>query len=273
MSEPSDGHPSYWTLVNVNAVAIRDFLQWSAACEASADTSLRWRARGDLREAREVIPLFEDPWWAIVVYTCFNSTVGTQAVSDRFHRPLPVGEAQVAAASITLPAGSVGMHRIQPGHVGARRALVAACGQADSFRTILYSGVGFDDRYASLRAIGAASWGRTTCYDLLLRAGALGVANGLSTNPSSRTSLIRQAQPEDSSNCGATPSIARCASPRTCWVGGLPTGMKSRSEWELQITLYRPMGPRTLRTRYASIRNVRAGLRDRFHCDRNVCLG
>jgi hypothetical protein len=183
VSEPSDGHSSYWTLVDVNAAAIRDFLQWSAACEASTDTSLRWRARGDLREAREVIPLFEDPWWAVVVYTCFNSTIGTQAVSDRFRRPLPVGEAQVAAASITLPAGSVGMHRIQPGHAGARRALVAACGQADTFRTILYCGIGFDDRYASLRSIGAASWGRTTCYDLLLRAGALGVANGLQYEP------------------------------------------------------------------------------------------
>lgn len=75
------------------------------------------------------------------------------------------------------------MHRTQPGHIGAKHALAAACAKAGDFRRILHYGNGFDDRYIRFRALNARSWGRTTCYDLLLRSGALGTADGALYEP------------------------------------------------------------------------------------------
>jgi hypothetical protein len=172
-----------WDLVKANAVAIRDFLEWSATCESRTGWSMRWRARPDLEEARDMIPLFEEPWWAVVVYSCFNSKVGTLAAASAVRCPVPVELAEGVVRSIPLPTGAVGMHRIQPGHVGARLALIAACASVDSFRKILHDGVGFHDRYRRLRDLHAESWGRTTCYDLLLRSGAIGSAGGALYEP------------------------------------------------------------------------------------------
>ena len=172
-----------WQLVDRNADAVRRFLEWAAACEAEPGRSLRWDARRDIAEARDVIHLFAEPWWAVTVYTAFNSIIGTQAVAKDFHTPLQPAKAEEVLGSITFPPGSVRMHRIQPGHAGARRALVAACAQRDAFHDVLHHGSEFDDRYRRLRALNAASWGRTTCYDLLLRSGALGSAGGVRYEP------------------------------------------------------------------------------------------
>jgi hypothetical protein len=172
-----------WNLVATNAVAIRDFLEWSARCEVTPGWSMRWRARPDIEEARAMIPLFDEPWWAVVVYSCFNSKVGALAAVSEFHSPVPPAVAEAAIELLCLPPGAVAMHRIQPGHRGAKLALLAACTGVDAFREILHKGVGFDDRYVRLRALNAASWGRTTCYDLLLRSGAIGAAGGLLYEP------------------------------------------------------------------------------------------
>ena len=172
-----------WEFVDMHSATIRDFLEWSASCEATPGWSMRWRARPDLDEARQMIPLFEEPWWAVVVYSCFNSMVGTRAAAPGFRSPVRLDGIEAAISLLDLPRGAVQMHRIQPGHSGATDALGAACRMADSFHKILYEGLGFDDRYAGLRALNAPSWGRTTCYDLLLRSGAIGVAGGALYEP------------------------------------------------------------------------------------------
>jgi hypothetical protein len=172
-----------WELVKENAITIRDFLEWSERCEARPGWSMRWRARPDLVEAREMVPLFDEPWWAVIVYSCFNSMIGTRAAAAGFHGVVPFDRVDAAIHSLDLPQGAIGMHRIQPGHAGARNALRAACVMVDSFQRILFEGVGFDDRYTRIRALNAPSWGRTTCYDLLLRSGAIGVAGGAQYEP------------------------------------------------------------------------------------------
>ena len=144
---------------------------------------MRWRARSDIEEARQIVPMFDEPWWAVVVYSCFNSKVGTVCATSGFRSPVPLDHLDDAIRLLELPPGAVGMHRIQPGHIGAKRALRSACAKADAIRAILHNGTGFHDRYIRLRALNAASWGRTTCYDMLLRSGALGTAEGAMYEP------------------------------------------------------------------------------------------
>jgi hypothetical protein len=110
------------------------------------------------------------------LYTCFNSIDGAQAVASHFRSPIPAERAATVLASLSpLPAGSVGMHRIRPGHEGAKKVLVAACAKSQDFHGIIQDGAGFHDRYERIRALHASSWGRTTCFDLILRCGALGI--------------------------------------------------------------------------------------------------
>ena len=78
-------------------------------------------------------------------------------------------------AGLQFPHRSVGGHRIQPAVAGARRALVAACAGADVLENILLDDRSFEDRYARIRGARLPQWGRTTTFDLLLRAGALGI--------------------------------------------------------------------------------------------------
>jgi hypothetical protein len=69
-------------------------------------------------------------------------------------------------------------HRIQATHRGAKEALVAACQHAETLHDILLNGEeDFDERYGRLRALRARQWGRTTCFDLLLRGAALDIAD------------------------------------------------------------------------------------------------
>jgi hypothetical protein len=69
----------------------------------------------------------------------------------------------------------VGGHRTQQGLVGAKLALVAACESSEFIRELLHVPCSFDGRYQRLREAKLARWGRTTCFDLLLRAGALAI--------------------------------------------------------------------------------------------------
>lgn len=160
-------------LVGARSVHIGTFLSWAASQERTR--SLRLAERPDIERTRQVIDKFGEPWWAAVVYSCFDSVSGAGAVAEHFHQPIDPVAAEKLLGELRLPSGAVGGHRTQPAHRGAKLALIAACRQADAFRTILETGYGFHDRYVSLRELRATQWGRTTCYDLLVRAGQLGI--------------------------------------------------------------------------------------------------
>lgn len=120
--------------------------------------------------------LFPDSWWGITVFTCFGAERGTQAVAHAFQHPLPGPAAKAVLATIPLPAGAIGHHRIQPGHTGARKALIAASDNVDLFHDVLTGIDTFEQRYHQIRSASLPQWGRTTTFDLILRAGALSVS-------------------------------------------------------------------------------------------------
>jgi hypothetical protein len=162
-------------LVSRRQLQIARFLSWAAEREVA--DSMRLANRGDIARAHRVMDAFGEPWWAAVVYTCFDSEVGALAAAEAFARPIPPTVATRLLSDLALPVGSVGGHRIQPAHKGAKVALHSACARAADFESILYAGTGFHDRYVSLRALKAPQWGRTTCYDLLVRAGQLKIGS------------------------------------------------------------------------------------------------
>lgn len=146
--------------------------------------------------------MLREPWWGLVVFTAFGSVRGARSVAERFAEPIPPHRAEPALEEIAFPRGSVGHHRIRPGLAGAKRALVSACEHASAFRDILLHGDGFRDRYEALRALRASQWGRTTCFDLLLRAGALGI--GGSYGPTALTSTAPPDRRRGSSGRGGS---------------------------------------------------------------------
>jgi hypothetical protein len=148
------------------------FLSWANTYEESG-ASLRWSKRQDIQDAATASHWFEEQWWGLVVFSCFGRLEGAKFVAPLFPRPRP--DAAAVLAELQLPAGSIGHHRVQTGHRGAKQALVAACERSDEFERILARGLDFRSRYLDLRALWAPNWGRTTCFDLVLRAGALGV--------------------------------------------------------------------------------------------------
>lgn len=156
------------------------FLRWAAACETGTrETSLRLENRDDIVRCREVLRLFDEPWWGVVVYSCFDSTTGTRVAGSRFQSPMPAVEAERALSDLDFPRASVQHHRAQSTLTGARRSLVSACDKADDIQPVLFQyGLSFDDRFARLMKLNVSWWGRTTCFDVLLRAGALGVSGG-----------------------------------------------------------------------------------------------
>jgi hypothetical protein len=160
---------------------IARFLAWAAEREGA--DSMRLANRSDLDRVRRVQDAFAEPWWAAVVYSCFDSEVGTLAVADAFHEPVTAEEAARLLSDIELPAGAVQHHRTQPGHTGARFALVSACARGRDFEGFLKTGHGFHDRYEALRRLRARQWGRTTCYDLLVRAGQLKIGSSARYEP------------------------------------------------------------------------------------------
>lgn len=167
-------------LIDARAAQLRHFLDWAAACEAGApETSLRLRTRSDVARCRSTLDLFGESWWGVVVYSCFDSVAGTQVAARAFREPLPAGVAQAAVEDLEFPRGSVQHHRTQSGLRGAKASLVSACEKADQIENALtVPGLSFDDRFRRLGEINVRWWGRTTHFDLLLRAGALAVGKG-----------------------------------------------------------------------------------------------
>lgn len=161
-------------LVDERSENVRAFLDWAAAAEGGK-WSLRMQNRPDIAESAKAAALFPEQWWGLVVFTCFGSTKGARTVAESFAEPLPLEHAEALLGSLSFERGSVGHHRIQPAVKGAKRALISACERHELFYDLLHSGEGFDGRYARLRAARVPQWGRTTSFDLLLRAGAVGV--------------------------------------------------------------------------------------------------
>lgn len=136
---------------------------------------MRLASRDDLKRVRQIVEQFAEPWWSIVVYTCFDSVTGTLAVAPSLQHPIGAAAAKALLKDLDLPRGSVQHHRTQPGNKGAKTALISACDRAEQLRQILHSRGSFDERYESLRRLRAPQWGRTTCFDLLIRTGQLAV--------------------------------------------------------------------------------------------------
>jgi hypothetical protein len=144
---------------------------------------MRLSNRGDVRRVKGILGAFIEPWWAAVVYSCFDSGTGTRAVAHAFQRPVTREKARRLLSRIDLPVGAVQHHRTQPGHTGARAALLSACVWANHFERILREGSAFHDRYEAIRGLRARQWGRTTCYDLLIRTGQLAIGTAASYEP------------------------------------------------------------------------------------------
>jgi hypothetical protein len=120
--------------------------------------------------------LFEEAWWAVVVYSCFDSTAGARLAASRFRVPLKPLAAERALADIEFPRGSVQHHRAQSTLAGARRSLMSACEKSDALHDVMFmQRISFDERFAQLTKVNVSWWGRTTCFDVLLRSGALQV--------------------------------------------------------------------------------------------------
>lgn len=121
--------------------------------------------------------MFDEPWWAVVVYSCFDSTTGIRVAAPHFRTAVSPVDAERPLVGLDFPRGSVQHHRAQSTLTGARRSLVSACDKADDIENVLCeSGVAFDERFAALMKFPVSWWGRTTCFDVLLRAGALAVS-------------------------------------------------------------------------------------------------
>jgi hypothetical protein len=128
---------------------IARFLAWAAKQEGA--NSLRLANREDIARVRRITNAFGQPWWAAVVYSCFDSEVGARAVSNIFHDPVGPEEAERLLSKIELPPGAVRGHRTQPAHKGAKAALLSACARVRDFEAILKRGSGFHDRFLALR--------------------------------------------------------------------------------------------------------------------------
>jgi len=92
-------------LLTARREPVTDFLLWAEERERTPGRSMRLRNREDLTRVRQVLPLFGEPWWAAVVYSCFDSVRGATAVADAFKEPLPPDQAAAMLSGLVLPRG------------------------------------------------------------------------------------------------------------------------------------------------------------------------
>lgn len=190
---------AWWSLIDDRVEPLRLLLDWAEACEAGEpDTSLRFERRSDIERCHKVLDLFVAPWWGVVVYSCFDSLIGTRAAATGFSEPIPVVMADEAIDQIVLPPSSVQHHRMQATLTGAKKSLLSACEKADELEAVLTAAHrSFDDRFDELMRVKVSWWGRTSCFDALGRAGVLG-AGGRPTDPARFTWPDRPAQRRNS---------------------------------------------------------------------------
>ena len=163
-----------FSLVDERRDQVRHFLDWAEGREQSG-WSMYLANRPDISDARSAHALYDCGWWGVVVFTSFGSLSSARAVRSAIPEPVQAEVAEELLASIAFERPKVGHHRIQQGLLGAKKALIAACQRSDLLHEVLHEPGGFDERYRRLREARLARWGRTTCFDLLLRAGALGL--------------------------------------------------------------------------------------------------
>jgi hypothetical protein len=162
------------SLVDERREQVHAFLAWAEGKE-SGGSSMYLANRPDIADARTAEALFPNDWWGVVVFTCFGSLSSARAVREVDAEPVDAEVADELLASIQFSRPKVGHHRTQQGLLGAKKALVAACDRSDFLDELLHTPRSFDERYQRLRAARLSRWGRTTCFDLLLRTGALGI--------------------------------------------------------------------------------------------------
>lgn len=175
LSDPA----AWWALVGKRQQQLHRFLAWARACEAGGrTTSLRLENRDDIGRCARVLDLFTERWWGVVVYSCFDSAIGAESAAPAFRQPVPGDLAEDVLARLDFPRGSVRHHRAQSTLTGAKRSLASACEKAAELKQALCAtGLTFDERFRRLDDdVDVSWWGRTTCFDALLRAGALEVA-------------------------------------------------------------------------------------------------
>jgi hypothetical protein len=153
---------------------VHSFLAWAFQRELHGD-SMYLANRNDIKDAKSAMTLFQPElaWWAVVVFGCFSSLESTRAVSKILTDPTNPDKELVK--SIPRSFLTVRGHRIQPAVRGALEALQAAYEHSGFFRAVLLEPASFDDRFSKLRNEHLTQWGRTTCFDLLLRTGAIGI--------------------------------------------------------------------------------------------------
>jgi hypothetical protein len=177
LREGLESEAGWRLLVRDRAPELHTFLAWAMVREQSTQTSLRLRNRHDVDRCRQVLPLFQEAWWAVAVYSCFDSITGAEVVATVLDRPTECDLAASRLQRLYFPRGSVQYHRAQATLTGAKRALLALCDRKHIVEAVMTDPFqSFDERFRELRSACLPQWGRTTCYDALLRAGALAVA-------------------------------------------------------------------------------------------------
>lgn len=174
MSTPDSWAAANWDrLISERSAAIHQFLAWAARTEQAGGTrSLRLAGRDDLRALRSVIGLFPEPWWGICVYSCVDRAEGTRMLARYVPEPVPAGLAdQVVPQVSSWPGGMLGGHRAQAGFAGARTCLLSLCEHQDTVREVLTATPMFERAVQRIRELRAPQVGRTTAFDLVLRAG------------------------------------------------------------------------------------------------------
>lgn len=174
MSLPPIRREGLFARLRDRAKPVHQYLLWASEHDTER-CSYRMARREDIGEAAESADWFPQAWWGVVVYTCFHSLTGVRSVSRDFQRPLDPVTADAVLRGIDFRKGSLGSHRAQRGFKGAKNALVSACANAKFLDDVLHSAEDFDTRYQRLRSAQLSDWGGTTAFDLLVRAGALGV--------------------------------------------------------------------------------------------------
>lgn len=170
----SVAHDELLKLVEERHNEVRAFVDWAERREC-AGLSMYLANRDDIGDARTAASLYRDEWWGIVIFTCFGCLNSTRAVRAIVEMPVDAEVAEKRLASVDFASPKVGHHRIQQGLTGACKALIAACRHSNLLHEVLHTTGSFDDRYRHLLDSRLDRWGRTTCFDLLLRTGKLGI--------------------------------------------------------------------------------------------------
>ena len=120
----------FFDLVDSRAAQIAEYLREAADREAGGTkSSLRFENRPDHRNCRKVISLFPEPWWGVVVYSCFDSVDGTEVVAPAFAEPLSTSVAEQALRGLNA---RIQGHRSMVGRARSRQSLISACAKADA---------------------------------------------------------------------------------------------------------------------------------------------